>query len=108
MDRKFDTEPATPGEDMEMLESIVRSQLIDRVRVLEDRIGKMEKQISDALNDPAFKNRVDTDSESWQKNEHALGRIAGTLKSMGEWPEIGDLRAVRETRKRAGENDRGV
>jgi len=108
MGKKFDTEPETPGEDFIIPDSIVRNQLIERIRLLENRISGMEKKISDALNDPAFKNRVDTDSESWQKTENALGRIAGTIKSLGGWPDISELRATREIRERVSEDDRGV
>ena len=95
MTKRFDTEPDTPGDESE-IESLVSKQLQQKVRALENRLHDLETKISTTLNDPEFKNRIDTDSESWQKNENALGRIAGTLKSM----EIGRLKVTQDLKAR--------
>lgn len=82
MKKRFDTEPDQPG-DESSIDPMLGKQLEQKVGALERRIRELETKISATLNDPAFKNRIDTDSESWQNNKNALGRIAGTLKSMG-------------------------
>ena len=95
MTKRFDTEPDTPGDESE-IESLASKQLQQKVGALERRVRELETKISATLNDPAFRNRIDTDSESWQKNENALGRIAGTLKSM----EIGRLKITQDLKAR--------
>ncbi len=95
MTKRFNTEPETPGDEVE-IESLVSKQLQQKVSALEDRLRSLEAKLSTALNDPAFRNRIDTDSESWQKNENALGRIAGTLKSI----EIGRLKVASDLKAR--------
>lgn len=95
MAKRFDTEPDTPGDESE-IESLASKQLQQKVGALERRVRELETKISATLNDPAFRNRIDTDSESWQKNENALGRIAGTLKSM----EIGRLKVTQDLKAR--------
>jgi len=95
MAKRFETEPETPGEDV-IGESLLGKQLQQKVAQLESKIRDLESKISATLNDPAFKNRIDTDSESWRKNENALGNIAGTLKS----ENIGRLQLSQELRKR--------
>ena len=95
MAKRFDTEPDTPGDESE-IESLASKQLQQKVGALERRVRELETKISATLNDPAFRNRIDTDSESWQKNENALGRIAGTLKSM----EIGRLKITQDLKAR--------
>ena len=95
MTKRFDTEPDTPGDESE-IESLASKQLQQKVGALERRVRELETKISATLNDPAFRNRIDTDSESWQKNENALGRIAGTLKSM----EIGRLKVTQDLKAR--------
>ncbi len=81
MTKRFDTEPDDLSNEIE-IESITSRQLQQKVSILEERLRRLETKISATLNDPAFKNRIDTDSTAWQKNENALGRIAGTLKSI--------------------------
>jgi len=95
MTKRFDTEPDTPGDESE-IESSISKQLQQKIKVLESRILKLETKISSTLNNPAFKNRIDTDSEAWQKNENALGRIAGTLKSM----DVGRLKITQDLKAR--------
>jgi len=95
MTKRFDTEPDTPGDESE-IESSISKQLRQKIRVLESRILELETKISSTLNNPAFKNRIDTDSEAWQKNENALGRIAGTLKSM----DVGRLKITQDLKAR--------
>lgn len=95
MAKRFDTEPDTPGDESE-IESLISKQLEQKIGALEARLRNLETKISTTLNDPAFKNRIDTDSDAWQKNENALGRIAGTLKSM----TIGKLKITQDLRSR--------
>ncbi len=99
MAKRFDTEPDTPGDESE-IESLASKQLEQKISVLEARLRNLETKISVTLNDPAFKNRIDTDSDAWQKNENALGRIAGTLKSMN----IGKLKITQDLRSRLDED----
>jgi len=99
MAKRFDTEPDTPGDESE-IESLASKQLEQKISVLEARLRNLETKISVTLNDPAFKNRIDTDSDAWQKNENALGRIAGTLKSMN----IGKLKITQDLKSRLDED----
>lgn len=80
MAKKFDTEPATPGDDNE-LESLLGKQLQQKIALLESRIKDLETKIANTLVDPAFKVSIDKDDLSWIKNEKSLGRIAGTIPS---------------------------
>lgn len=94
MTKRFDTEPDTPGDDSD-IDSLLGKQLEQKVGALEKRIRELETKISVTLNDPAFKNRIDTDTESWKNNENALGRLAGTLNStnIGRLKITPDLKA---------------
>lgn len=95
MGKRFETDPETPGDESE-IETLTSKQLQQKVRALENRLHDLETKISTTLNDPAFKNRIDTDSDAWQKNENALGRIVGTLKSM----DIGRLKITQDLKAR--------
>jgi hypothetical protein len=86
MAKRFDTEPEDLGDESN-ISSLLSKQLEQKIGLLERRIRELETKISATLNDPAFRNRINTDSESWQNNKNALGRIAGTLKSM----DLGDM-----------------
>lgn len=79
MTKRFDTEPDNLGDEPE-INSLLSKQLEQKIGILEKRIRELETKISVTLNDPAFRNRIDTDTTSWQNNANALGRIAGTLK----------------------------
>jgi hypothetical protein len=80
MTKRFDTEPENLGDESN-ISSLLSKQLEQKIGLLEKRIRELETKISVTLNDPAFRNRIDTDSQSWQSNKNALGRIAGTIKS---------------------------
>ncbi len=99
MAKRFDTEPDTPGDESE-IESLASKQLQQKVRALENRLHDLETKISTTFNDPVFKNRIDTDSDAWQKNENALGRIAGTIKSI----DLGRLKITQDLRARLDED----
>lgn len=98
MKKRFDTEPDTPGDESD-IDPLLGKQLEQKVGALERRIRELETKISATLNDPAFRNRIDTDSESWQNNKNALGRIAGTLKSM-DLGDIGRLKISKDLKAR--------
>ena len=79
MTKRFDTEPDNLGDEPE-INSLLSKQLEQKIGILEKRIRELETKIFVTLNDPAFRNRIDTDSTSWQNNANTLGRIAGILK----------------------------
>jgi len=80
MAKKFDTDPATPGDD-DAIDSITRQQIEQKIAMLESRIRELESKISNSLVEPAFQSIIDKDDTSWMKNEKSLGRIAGVIRA---------------------------
>ncbi len=102
MTKRFETEPDTPGEDIET-DSLLAKQLQQKIGLLESKIRSIEGQLNDISRDPAFVTRVNMDEVSWINNEGSLGSIAGTLERtplMDGTKNIGRLRMTDELKAR--------
>jgi hypothetical protein len=102
MVKRFETEPDTPGENIEA-ESLLAKQLQQKIGLLESKLRDLEGKLNDISKDPAFATRVNMDDVSWKNNQGSLGSIAGTLERtplVNESNNIGRLRISDELKAR--------
>lgn len=80
MAKRFDTEPATPGDENE-IESLLVKQIEKKISLLESRILELESKLKAKFPDSPIMNMPDQTNTDWLNNEKSLGRIAGIIPS---------------------------